>query len=104
MSVGRYQGGRSPWRPSLDLSTLQLPKEAAACCMSRVDAQGRPPLGFCGDDCERRVRAVLIREFVAEAQVPPARVVAYLDAHPGWEPQSSVWDDPTGDAVVGAVG
>lgn len=29
-------------------------KEQAACCQARLDALGRPPIGFCGPECERR--------------------------------------------------
>jgi hypothetical protein len=29
-------------------------KEEAACCMAKLDGLGRPPIGYCLADCERR--------------------------------------------------
>lgn len=29
-------------------------KEQARCCQSRVDELGRPPIGYCSPECERR--------------------------------------------------
>ena len=37
------------------LNPPTITKEEAACCMSQLDDLGRPPIGHCGPDCERRV-------------------------------------------------
>lgn len=36
------------------LNAPTITKEQAACCMSKVDDLGRPPIGHCGPGCERR--------------------------------------------------
>lgn len=40
-------------------------KEDTPCCAARFDALGRPPIGFCGPDCLRRLVARLIREHLS---------------------------------------
>lgn len=53
----RSPAQRSTSRTLRQYSHLNPPtitKEEAACCMSQVDALGRPPIGFCGPGCERR--------------------------------------------------
>ena len=38
-----------------------LTKEQAACCQSRLDDEGRPPIGWCSPTCERRIQAQRLR-------------------------------------------
>lgn len=33
-----------------------LTKETASCCLDKRLPDGRPVIGFCGDDCERRLQ------------------------------------------------
>lgn len=86
--------------PNIDLWPLALSKDAAACCMALVDKHGRPPIGYCGPDCERKRRARLIADCIRTVRAPVPRVVLRLDAYDGWEPARDVWDDPTADAAL----
>lgn len=84
------------------MSMVALLKGEAACCMALVDDLGRPPIGYCGPDCERKRRASLIRDCIAQVRAiaPPRRLPVSIDKYPGWEPWASVWDDPTGDSAT----
>lgn len=60
-------------------------KEDAPCCMSKVDAIGRPPLGFCSPECIRRPKVWAAMEqarLEAEHSAAVARVVDAQDRAP----------------------
>ena len=81
-------------------------KEQAACCMAKRDALGRPPIGFCGDDCARRSARDLLIEYrrrVRHVMSEPRDWSMTRMQETGWEPWSDEWDDPTADAVLAVV-
>ena len=63
-----YQShSRALLRDEIERMQQPTPKEEAPCCMALVDDLGRPPIGWCGPNCERRT------EHLKRVSVAPTR-------------------------------
>lgn len=75
-------------------------KETAACCRAARDALGRPPIGFCGRDCERRRARDALLQYRLELGMVVRTGCVFYEQWPSWEPGADEWDDPTSAAVL----